>query len=144
MKASLLLALLLVGAAAVRAEERAWGCVVLATCDKGKPANPDLERYLPVLQRVFGYSHYHVIGSAWATDSMARECYVVPTQEFFLRLEPKGGAARGASRLEIELHQNERVLMKSTVKMPAGKPLFITGPEFGRGRLILIVEKRLP
>lgn len=128
----------LAAAADTRAEPWPWGALVLARMDEG-PNDPRLEKYLPDLKRVFGYRRYEIYGQAWGTGPANAESIVLPTKEFFVKLRPRG---EGNRRLGFEFFRNERLLVEGEAVMPVSAPLFITGPEYGHGKLVMIVEIR--
>lgn len=136
--ASALLACVALGASRCAAEPWPWGALVLARMDEG-PNDPRLNRYLPDLKRVFGYRRYEIYGEAWGTGPASGESTVLPTHEFFVRLEPRGG---GDKRLRFRFFRKERLLVDGEAVMPISAPLFITGPEYGNGKLVMIIEIR--
>jgi hypothetical protein len=136
--ARVVLAAVLFWAAECGAEPWPWGALVLARMDDG-PNDPRLERYLPDLKRVFGYRRYEIYGEAWGTAPAKGESIVLPTKEFFVKLRPRG---EGNRRLGFEFFRKEHLLVEGEAIMPISAPLFITGPEYGNGKLVMIVEIR--
>ena len=136
--AAILLASLSVWAADCAAEPWPWGALVICRMDD-RPSDPRLERYLPSLKRIFGYHHYDIYAEAWGTHPATDDSVVLPTNEFFVKLRPSGRAER---RVAFEFFRKDRMLVEGEAIMPTSAPLFITGPEYGNGKLVMIVEIR--
>lgn len=136
--ATILAAALVAGVTDCGAEPWPWGALVLARMDEG-PNDPRLERYVADLKRVFGYRRYEIYGEAWGTAPAKCDSIVLPTKEFFVKLKPRG---EGNRRLAFEFFQKNRLLVEGEAVMPISAPLFITGPEYGHGKLVMIVEIR--
>ncbi|HPA18688.1 MAG TPA: hypothetical protein PLU30_13130 [Verrucomicrobiae bacterium] len=135
---AILLALLSVWAANCAAEPWPWGALVIGRMDDG-PSDPRLEKYLVNLKRIFGYRRYEIYGEAWGTGPAKGDSVVMPTNEFFVRLHPRGAGER---RIGFEFLRKDRVLVDGEAVMPVSAPLFITGPEYGNGKLVMIIEIR--
>lgn len=136
--AIILLLSALAGAGACQAEPWPWGALVVAKMDEG-PDDSRLDKYLPSLKRIFGYRRYEIYGEAWGTGPAKGDSVVLPTKEFFVKLHPRG---TGEKRLGFEFFRKDRMLVEGEAVMPVAAPLYITGPEYGRGKLVMIVEIR--
>lgn len=62
------------------------------------------------------------------------------SKEILLSFEPRSEAEADGVQLDLELWQANRKVMKTTKKLAHGKWLYIAGPEWRGGRLILGVE----
>lgn len=62
------------------------------------------------------------------------------SQEILLSFEPNSQAEQGEVRLDLELWQSKRKVMKTTQSLSNGKWLYIAGPRWRGGRLILGIE----
>ncbi|MEM9081139.1 MAG: hypothetical protein AAGC74_10655 [Verrucomicrobiota bacterium] len=62
------------------------------------------------------------------------------SEEILLSFEPNSKASSSGLRLDLELWQSRRKVMKTTQTLREGKWLYIAGPEWRGGKLILAVE----
>ena len=143
-RSALLLAFTL--ATSARAEDKIWTAVVLATnAASPKEAPAELRDSLPKLKRVFGYNQFEVIGSA--TDKIAdgSELKLAPTKSFWIQAKARRSTskeARGGYLLSLQLFQEQRQLVDTETRLAPGSPLFIRGPEYGKGQIVfaLMIE----
>lgn len=63
-----------------------------------------------------------------------------PSMEIMLSFESRGLSDEGGLRLDLELWQHKRKVMKSDPVLYRGQPLLILGPTWRKGRLIIAVE----
>ncbi len=63
-----------------------------------------------------------------------------PSEEIMLSFESRGISEKNGLKLDLELWQHKRKVMKSDPLLYQGKPLFILGPKWRSGRLIIAVE----
>lgn len=63
-----------------------------------------------------------------------------PSKEILLSYESKGVSKKNTLRLDLELWQQSRKLMKTDPVLQVGKPLLILGPKWRGGQLIIAVE----
>lgn len=133
-------------AAATRPESAntIWSALVLATnVADPKRAPAELEAFAPRLKRVFGYNQFEVIGSASNELGDRAESWLVPSESFWFGLKARRSVskeARGGYLLSLQLFQNKRPLIDSEVKLAPGSPLFIRGPQYGKGQLIIVLQ----
>ena len=62
------------------------------------------------------------------------------SEEILLSFEPNSQAGAAGVRLDLELWQSKRKVMKTTQSLKTGKWLYIAGPEWRNGRLIVGIE----
>jgi hypothetical protein len=62
------------------------------------------------------------------------------SQEILLSFEPNSEAGASGVRLDLELWQSKRKVMKTTQSLRTGKWLYIVGPKWRGGRLLLGIE----
>lgn len=62
------------------------------------------------------------------------------SEEILLSFEPNSQAGATGVRLDLELWQSKRKVMKTTQSLRTGKWLYIAGPEWRSGRLIIGIE----
>ena len=67
---------------------------------------------------------------------------MVPSKDVFLKIDSKGRTEKGDGvNLHLQLWQKKNVLLKTDIVLRK-EPIFITGPKWGNGRLIMVVELR--
>ncbi len=130
--------------ASVRADDKIWSAVVLAT-DAAKPADApaELRDFAARLKRVFGYNQFELIGSAVQTIDSADEGWLIPSKTFSLSVKARRSTskeARGGYLLNLKLFQDKRPLVDTEAKLAPGSPLFIRGPQYGKGQLIFVLQ----
>ncbi len=126
------------------AADRIWSAVVLATNPPSpKDAPPELREFAPRLKRVFGYSQFQLIGAASEKIDDQTESWLVPSQSFWLGVKARRAVskeARGGYLLNLQLFQDKRPLLETEAKLAPGSPLFIRGPQYGSGQLIIVLQ----
>lgn len=124
--------------------DRIWSAVVLATNPPTpKEAPPELREFAPRLKRVFGYSQFELIGAASEKIDDQSESWLVPSQSFWLGVKARRAVskeARGGYLLNLQLFQDKRPLLETEAKLAPGSPLFIRGPQYGNGQLIIVLQ----
>lgn len=63
-----------------------------------------------------------------------------PSEEIMLSFESRGVTGNTGLRLDLELWQHKRKVMKSDPVLYQNRPLYILGPKWRDGRLIIAVE----
>ncbi len=133
-------------AASARAEDKIWTAVVLATNAASPKETPkELRASLPKLKRVFGYNQFEVIGSATDKIEDKSELKLMPTQSFWMQAKARRSTskeARGGYLLSLQLFNEKRQLVDTEARLAPGSPLFIRGPEYGKGQIVfaLMIE----
>lgn len=129
---------------AAPAADRIWSAVVLATNPPtSKEAPPELREFAPRLKRVFGYSQFELIGAASEKIDDQNESWLVPSQSFWLGVKARRAVskeARGGYLLNLQLFQDKRPLLETEAKLAPGSPLFIRGPQYGKGQIIIVLQ----
>jgi hypothetical protein len=140
--AAAFLLLILAAPATCAAGDRIWSAVVLATKEDPPARVPAmLEEFAPAIQKVFGYNSLYLLGEKKRELYDGGEEWLVPTKEFFLKVQC---LARGVSAytLRIELYHGKNLLVTTEAKLARDAPLYIRGPEWGRGQLLFVLEVR--
>ena len=135
------LLLLCVGlAASAKAEgETLYGALIVATNVEHPPPPPDeLRSQAESLHTVFGYNEFRLLGQKRKLVSKGTEDWLVPSRQFFLRVDTKNPVAGGYA-LGLELLKEDRVIVEADVKLNRDRPLFIRGPLVGQGQLIILL-----
>lgn len=124
--------------------DKIWSAVVLATNPSSpKDPPPELREFAPRLKRVFGYSQFQLIGAASEKIDEKHESWLVPSQSFWLSAKARRAVskeARGGYLLNLQLFQDKRPLLETEAKLAPGSPLFIRGPQYGQGQLIIVLQ----
>lgn len=142
MKQALAGLVLLAAVASARADDTIWGGLVLATNENpAKPVPKKLEAFAPTVTSVFGYNTLYLLGDARQAIGAGTESWLIPSREFFFRVTT---LSKEPSRytVRVELFRKESALLTTEAKLALGAPLFIRGPQWGKGQLVLILEVR--
>jgi len=131
-------------ATSVASGDRVWSALVLATNSADpKPAPPELKALAPRMKRVFGYNQFELAGSASQAIGNQQESWLVPSKSFSLGLRARRAMskeAQGGYLLWLQFFQDKRELVETEVKLAPGSPLFIRGPQYGKGQLIVVLQ----
>jgi hypothetical protein len=133
-------------AVAPAAQDTIWSAVVIArNVASPKPPPPELAEFIGRLQRVFGYNQFELFGSASKPIGDRTESWLVPSKSFWLGVNARRSVskeARGGYLLNLQLFQDKRPLVDTEAKLAPGSPLFIRGPEYGNGQVIIVLQVR--
>jgi hypothetical protein len=138
-----LLAFSALGLGAGRAGEKVWAALYLA---ENRPPGPEAhlatEKMTHRLQAVFGFRFYYLrkaqeieLGNEW-------EQWFIPRRDFFIRVEPLRRVPGEPRVVDYEIYQEGFIVAKGRYEPRNGTPLFINGPDFHQGRLILVLDAR--
>jgi hypothetical protein len=100
-------------------------------------ARPQLHHQL---EQVFGFQHYDLLKQQ---DFFLRNewpQWFIPRRDFFLRIEPLHREFGQPKMLDYEIYKDGFIVVKGTYELHDETPLFINGPDFRQGRLILVLE----
>lgn len=89
------------------------------------------------------FKHYRKLGSDIQPVFRSYENWLAPlkpSEEILLSYESRGRSNDGGMRLDLELWQHKRKVMKTDPVLQKGSPLFILGPKWRGGTLIIAVE----
>ena len=104
--------------------------------EKEVPA--ELQKFATKLGKVFGYNQFELIGQHAELMDDPRERWLIPSQNFCLRVEAKN-AVRTGYLLKMELFEDQQMLTHFEANLTAQSPLFIRGPLYAGGQLIIIM-----
>lgn len=122
-----------------RADDMLWSGLVLATnAKKPRTPEPPLDGLRDRLKKVFGYNQFVLLGQNTKNMSDLDERWLMPSREFFLRVESKDHGKFG-HLLDIQFFHEKQPLLETTVRLPPRCPLFIRGPQYGDGQLIIVL-----
>jgi len=121
-----------------------WSGLVLATNNPHPgEAPPKLRRFAGKLRNIFGYNQFEIIGENAQKFEDPNERWLIPSKEFFMSVKPRfeRGERPGRRRMKIVLFQNRRQLAEFETRLNgAESPLFIRGPMYARGQLVIVVH----
>lgn len=109
---------------------------------KAEKVNPQLAKKLASLRSEV-HTHYLLIGSDRQPVFRSYENWLAPlkpSEELLVSFEPRGAARDGKLMLDLELWQSKKKIMKAGPTLSKGKPLYIFGPKWRDGRLILSIQ----
>jgi hypothetical protein len=92
------------------------------------------------LEQVFGFQHYRLLKEQDFFLRNEWEQWFMPRRDFFMRLEPLHREFGQPKMLDYEIYKDGFIVVKGTYELHAETPLFINGPDFHQGRLILVLE----
>jgi len=121
------------------ASESIWSALVLAT-NQEQPAEPpaELAKYAKKLKNIFGYNQYELLGQHLEAMDSTKEHWLVPSKELFLRADSKLEKP-GVYRLKLEFWEEKKLLAQMDAKLTGQNLLFIRGPAYENGQLIIIL-----
>ena len=116
-----------------------YGALIMAT-NSAHPATPpaELNGQAENLKTVFGYNEFRVLGEKRKTVTTQSEDWLVPSREFFLRVDTERPVPGGYA-LGLKLLRENRVLVEAEWKLNRNQPLFIRGPFVGQGQLLILL-----
>lgn len=122
---------------------RIWGALFFATPEKvATPKEVAVEKTLSQLGKAFPDDHFQLLGEHTQEIFSEYESWVVPSQDLFLKIDSKGPTGNNDGvNLHLQLWREKNVLLKTDVILRK-EPIFIAGPRWGKGRLIMVVELR--
>ncbi len=119
-----------------------WSGLVLAT-NEAKPTAPpaELAKFAGRLRNFFGYNQFELIGSHTETIDDPSERWLVPSKSFFLCVKMKEGEG-GVHLLTLKLYQEKKLLVETQAQLGSESPLFIRGPLYGEGQLLIVLSMK--
>jgi len=102
-------------------------------------APPDLNERL---HQVFGFRHYELIKADKIDLDRHGKQWFVPRRDFFICVRPLLPQPDEPRWVGYEIYQDGVMVAKGRYEASEGTPLFINGPDFRNGRLILVLETR--
>ena len=128
--------------ATARKELDVWGGVVYATNGTPKAGynnvtaklNQQLSKIAP------NYKTFQLLGDRTEPVLTAYESWVVPTREFFYKVDYKGKTSAGHTMLGLQVWHEKKVLVKTDANVKPGNPIVIQGPKWGEGQVIFVIN----
>lgn len=110
--------------------------------DRLAPISQSMQKRLRNIKQM-NFLHYYKLGADTQPIFRSYENWLTPlkpSEEILLSYESQGRAANDGMRLDLELWQHRRKVMKSNPVLQVGRPLLILGPKWRGGTLIIAVE----
>ncbi len=86
------------------------------------------------------YKHYRILGNEVQPLLRSYENWAQPlrpSDEVLVRFEARSKPTKEATKLDLELWLSRKKILKTDVRLSGNLPLFILGPEWRGGRLII-------
>ncbi len=134
--------LLFVIALPLQAGDQIWSAVVLAT-NETPPRTPPraLEEFAPSIQTIFGYNSVYLVGQKKRALSAGADEWLIPSEKLFFQVTTLA-QERSHYLLRIGLFREKELLLCTEARLARDAPLYIRGPQWGAGQLILLLEVR--
>jgi hypothetical protein len=110
--------------------------------DKARPVDEATERLLRAARHL-DFKHYRALGRDVQPLFRGYENWaepLKPSDEVLIRFEARSRAEGDAIRVGLELWLSRRQILKTDARLAGEQPLFILGPEWRGGRLIIAIE----
>lgn len=111
----------------------------------GQRARPLAGEVAARLQKsaALNFSNYRVLGEEIQPILRGVENWGVPmrpNEEVRVRFDVEGREPGGGMRLDLELWLQKQKVLKSSASLEPGRPMYIRGPAWRGGQMILIIE----
>ncbi len=124
------------------AADQVWAGLVLATKEEPPGAVPrPLEKFQPALARVFGYNTFYLLGQKRAEVQPGTSGWLVPSERIFLQVTGLS-SSRSRLHLRLDLYEGRELLATTEAQLARDAPLYIRGPQWGRGLIVIVLEVR--
>lgn len=127
-------------AAPVHASIHAWGCLLYASnAGKAFDLPPPLSGYDAPLRRSLGYSNYRVIAQREIAVENPAQNRLVSAGDIHVLLTSLSLEPDGKYLVNLLFIEGTKQVMETQAKVGQGSPLFIRGPEWREGQIIIVV-----
>jgi hypothetical protein len=117
-----------------------WSGLVLATNDPHPAQAPARLRQLAdKLKNIFGYNQFELVGEYSEKMDDPYERWLIPSKDFCLSVKTHNEPGAHFPT-KIVLFQNRRRLAEFETKLNSQSPLFIRGPLYAGGQLVIVVR----
>lgn len=93
-------------------------------------------------ERRLNFSHYRTLGADKQSIFRSYENWaqpLKPSDEILVRFEARSQPSGDTVSLDVELWVSKKKILKTDARLQDGRPLFVLGPEWRGGRLIISV-----
>jgi hypothetical protein len=137
-----LLLLLTPFSAKAQGSDVVWsGRVYASTVPNPVPPPLELVSFAAKLQHIFGYNQLQLLGQHSQEMSRGAEQWLLPANQVSLLVNaalPR--RMPGSYQLDLQLFQGSRPVVRSTVMLSRQSPIFLKGPFYAEGQLIIILS----
>jgi hypothetical protein len=121
-----------------------WSGLVLATNDSHPAAAPaQLRNYSRQLKNIFGYNQLELVGENSQKMDDPYERWLVPSKDFSLSVNIHNQPGQNYP-MKIVLFQGRKKLAEFEPHMSPDSPLFIRGPMYAKGQLVIVLHVITP
>ncbi len=106
-----------------------------------QPISKEIEQRLRKVDRL-GFKSYRLLGEDQQPLLRSYENWaqpLKPSDEVLVRFEARSRPAPGSMRLDLEIWLSRKKILKTDALLEGDRPLFVLGPEWRGGRLIISV-----
>jgi hypothetical protein len=119
---------------------RAWSCLLYASDTARRSELPQrLAGYEPRLQRSFGFINYQLLAQHEIAVEGVSETPLLSAGDIHILLSSFSMAPDGGYVVRLLFVQGGKQEMETQAKVGQGSPLFIRGPEWRDGQIIIVV-----
>jgi hypothetical protein len=124
----------------VRADDSVWGCLLYASNDGQKTDIPvRLSRYEQRLNTAFGYSKLHLLGEGQTAVKSPDQNWLVFGGDIKIQFTSLQRNEEGQFLVGLEIFQGNKQVVETQARVGRDSPLFIRGPEWRNGKIIIVV-----
>lgn len=128
-------------AAPVHAAMQAWGCLLYASNDGKTLELPSrLAGYEPRLRHSLGYSNYRIVAQREIVVENRPDNLLVAAGDIHVLLTSLSLGSDGKYLVGLQLLEGTQQEMETQARVGRGSPLFIRGPDWRDGQIIIVVE----
>ena len=121
-----------------QAYEVVWsGLIYASNAAQPAPAPKELAVFSQKLQHIFGYNQLELLSQHRETMDAQSEHWLLPGKEFCLLIDTK--KMRDNHLLNLHLYQEKRLVVQTTLLLARQSPVFLSGPLYGDGQLIIVL-----
>ena len=117
-----------------------WGCLLYASNDQASGELPaSLSRYYQRLHDNLGYTAFRVVAQGETALKPGQENWLKVGNDIKVLLYSVGRTDRGEYTMTLEVFDGGKPLVETQARVNKGSPLFIRGPAWHAGQLVLAV-----
>ena len=115
-----------------------WSGLIYATTETAPlPAPKELVAYSQKLQHIFGYNQLQLLSQHRESMDAQSEHWLLPGNGVTLLVDTR---REGKNHLlNLHLYQEKRLVVQTTVLLARQSPIFLRGPLYGEGQLIIVL-----
>ncbi len=107
-----------------------------------KPLTAQQAAAMKALKKI-KFTHYRLIGEDTQPILRSYMNWAKPlkdSKEILISFQPRGKPTGGSLKIDLELWQRSKKIMKGDLILTKGKPLIIQGPTWRGGKIIILIE----